>query len=172
MRIEEKNNLSRKLSYLLRHDRAYDFLPGGWRAIDNVMSMLSLSLDEVRNLVAEDDKGRFELDEARGLIRALYGHSVNVDLMLTNDAPPSTLYHGTAEKYIPSIRENGILSKSRQFVHLTDNIETAISTGSRHGKPAILEISADKMAANGFIFHKLHNDIWLTKVIPAEYINF
>ena len=39
--------------------------------------------------------------------------------------PPEILYHGTATKFLESIREKGILKRNRQYVHLSSDIETA-----------------------------------------------
>ena len=54
--------------------------------------------------------------------------------------PPDILYHGTAEKYIESIRKEGILKKNRNYVHLSIDIETAIKVGSRHGNGIAFKI--------------------------------
>lgn len=164
-------NRSRKLSYLLRHDCNHSYESGGWRLISELVDNHSFSVEEIKMLVYTDSKGRFELNADITKVRALYGHSVRVDLSLSNDNPPEFLYHGTATKYLSSIMNQGLLSKSRQYVHLTENIETAEKTGLRHGEPVILKISSRIMCSDGYIFHKLNNGVWLTKVVPLKYID-
>ena len=39
--------------------------------------------------------------------------------------PPDVLYHGTARRFLESINENGLLPQSRQYVHLSQDNETA-----------------------------------------------
>ena len=167
MSIEDS---SRKLSYLLRHDCNYSYESGGWRQISDLIENHSFSFEEIEMLVCSDLKGRFELNEDKTKVRALYGHSVGVDLSLSIDTAPEFLYHGTATKYLSSIMAQGLSPKSRQYVHLTDNIETAVKTGLRHGEPVLLKISSRLMSRDGFLFHQLNNGVWLTKEVPRKYI--
>lgn len=162
---------SRKLSYLLRHDYNYCYETDGWRLVSDLVDNHSFSVEEIEQIVHYDTKGRFELNDDKSKVRALYGHSVNVDLSLSIDTPPEFLYHGTAAKYISSIENLGLLPRSRQYVHLTDNIEMAVRTGLRHGEPVILKISSCVMSLDGYLFHQLNNGVWLTKEVPIEYID-
>lgn len=169
--MECVENRSRKLSYLLRHDRNYSYETGGWRLISDLVDNHSFSVEEIEMLVCSDSKGRFELNKDKTKVRALYGHSVSVDLSLSNDTPPEFLYHGTATKYLSSVKSQGLMPKSRQYVHLTENIETAEKTGLRHGEPIILKITSRIMCSDGYIFHKLNNGVWLIKEVPVKYID-
>lgn len=161
---------SRKLSYLLRHDCEYIYETGGWRLVSDLVDNHSFSVEEIEQIVHNDTKGRFELNDDKSKVRALYGHSVNVELSLSIDTPPEFLYHGTATKYLSSIENLGLLPRSRQYVHLTDNIEIAVRTGLRHGEPVILKISSCAMYLDGYLFYQLNNGVWLTKEVPIEYI--
>ena len=60
-----------------------------------------------------------------------------MDVELEKQEPPKYLYHGTREKYRSSIDEQGLIPKSRLYVHLSTDIDTAIKVGSRHGKPVV-----------------------------------
>lgn len=160
---------SKKLAYLLRHDRQSLFLPGGWRRIQEVSDNLKLSVELIAEIVSNDEKGRYEIDSNNGLIRALYGHSVDVDLRLNSQVHPPILFHGTAEKYIDSIKAQGILPQSRVYVHLTEDIDLAMKTGSRHGNPIILKVSTEPLLKAACLFYRTNNGIWLTKRVPAEY---
>lgn len=163
---------SKQLAYRLRHDEEYRFEAGGWREVEDLVRNHSFTREEICDIVKHDNKGRYQLNDDSTKVRALYGHSVKVDLLLSNDYPPESLYHGTAEKYLPSILKEGLDSRSRQFVHLTENRDTAVKTGARHGKPAVLIIDSGAMHKAGYLFHNLGPGIWVTKIVPAEYIGF
>lgn len=163
---------SKQLAYLLRHDHSYDFEEGGWRELSDLYHNYSFSLDEIVDIVLKDDKGRFEFNCDETKVRALYGHSVQVDLLLCKQEPPSFLLHGTALKYIESIRLNGLKSKARQYVHLTEDRDLALETGSRHGQDVLLVIDSQAMSNDGFVFYRVSNGTWLTKEVPLKYIHF
>ena len=59
---------------------------------------------------------------------------------------------------------------TRQHVHLSSDMETAIAVGKRHGKPVVLEVLAGKMYEDGYAFFLSANGVWLTEVVPAAYI--
>ena len=101
---------------MLRHQISEDFLLGGWFLVSNILREVDISMEELETIVAENDKGRYELSDDKSSIRALYGHSVPVDLNYKPSTPPDYLYHGTAESNYNSIIEKGVISKNRQFV--------------------------------------------------------
>jgi putative RNA 2'-phosphotransferase len=115
---------------------------------------------EILNLIVEtNDKQRFAFNEDKTLIRASQGHSIEVELQLKETQPPALLYHGTVEKFIPLIKEEGLKKKSRQHVHLSSNKETANAVGSRRGKPIRLIIEAGKMNNDGYPFYLSQNNV-------------
>jgi putative RNA 2'-phosphotransferase len=85
-------------------------------------------------------------------------------------SPPDVLYHGTSDRFIESIKEKGILKMSRQYVHLSKDIDTAVKVGKRHGKPVVLVIDTAKMSADGFIFRLSDNGVWQSEDIPWKYV--
>ena len=92
-----------------------------------------------------------------------------MDVELKEYEPPKYLYHGTGEKYRKSIDENGLQPKSRLYVHLSADIDTAIQVGSRHGKPVVYKVSSGRMQKDGYQFFKSVNGVWLTKEVPVTY---
>ena len=84
--------------------------------------------------------------------------------------PPDELYHGTAERFLKSIREKGILKMNRQYVHLSTDIETAKVVGRRHGKPVVLVIDTKKMVEDGYHFWLSDNGVWQSEEIKWEYV--
>lgn len=80
------------------------------------------------------------------------------------------LYHGTAEKYVSSIEAQGLLPQSRLYVHLTDDYGTAIKVGQRHGRAIVYQVSSQAMHRDGYKFFRSVNGVWLTKVVPVQYL--
>jgi putative RNA 2'-phosphotransferase len=66
--------------------------------------------------------------------------------------------------------KKGINSGARQKVHLSLNEETALKVGQRHGKPIVLMIKALEMHRQGFKFYLADNGVWLTDIVPTEFI--
>ncbi len=151
---------SRRLAYLLRHSKLPD--QKGWIKVDVVQNELGASSLDIQKIVYEDTKGRFEFSEDTLSVRALYGHSIKVDLGLEPTIPPIMLYHGTAEKYLDDIMREGLKPRKRNFVHLSETIDMAKQVGTRHGSPVVLSIDIIAMIRAGYKFYKAQNGIWLT----------
>jgi putative RNA 2'-phosphotransferase len=129
-----------------------------------------ISLPELVQVVGQNDKKRFELDIDNNRIRAVQGHSVEVDLKYEPTQPPEFLFHGTIGDYLDSILEQGLLKRRRNHVHLSYDIETARKVGGRRGIPVILCVWADLMRIDGYEFYQASNGVWLTDHVPAKYI--
>ena len=125
----------------------------------------------LEEIVRTDSKQRYSFNKDKTLIRANQGHSIPVDVELEKKTPPEFLYHGTGEKFVSSIDKEGLLSKSRLYVHLSKDTETAVKVGSRHGKPVVYRVAARKMADEGYEFFLSVNGVWLVKAVPAEYLS-
>ena len=93
-----------------------------------------------------------------------------MDVELKECTPPAVLYHGTGEKYVASIDSQGLIPKSRLYVHMSADTDTARNVGSRHGKPVIYEIDCNSMVSYGYKFYLSENHVWLTKSVPACYL--
>lgn len=172
--------ISRFLSLVLRHkpdaiDLALD--AHGWADVDALIRLANahgrrLNRSVLEHVVAANDKQRFAFSPDGLRIRASQGHSVDVDLALSPQEPPATLYHGTAERFVASIRAHGLRPGSRNHVHLSADVVTARKVGQRHGTPVILEVRAQAMSAAGLKFYRSANGVWLTEGVPIEYIVF
>ena len=103
-------------------------------------------------------------------MRANQGQSIQGDVELKTAEPPEMLYHGTGKKYVASIRTEGLKPQSRLYVHLSRDVETAMNVGSRHGQPYIFRVCAGEMFRQGYQFWISENGVWLTKAVPAEYL--
>ncbi|MEO0948541.1 MAG: RNA 2'-phosphotransferase, partial [Cyanobacteria bacterium J06641_5] len=123
---------------------------------------------ELLEVVATSDKKRFALQNGR--IRANQGHSLAVELRLKVKEPPEYLYHGTAERFLESIRDSGLMKMARHHVHLSADVETARKVGQRHGRPVVLVVAALQMDADGYQFYLSENGVWLVDSVPWRYL--
>lgn len=90
--------------------------------------------------------------------------------LILRHKPPEILWHGTGEKFVSSIDKIGLIPKSRLYVHISGDIETARQVGKRHGKVVLYKVLAGKMQEDGFIFYQSKNGVWLTKEVPVRYL--
>ena len=164
------NNKSKRLAYLLRHDREYSFESHGWREVNDLIAHHGFTIEELCEIVETNNKRRFEFSTDMLFIRARQGHSIMVDIELEECIPPAYLYHGTAESSVNIILQQGIKPMNRLYVHLSSTIETAISVGKRHGVPVVLKIDSQKMFSDGIRFYLSRNGVWLTDYVAKEYI--
>ena len=169
---------SKFLSLVLRHE------PGkiglnldgqGWANVDELLQKLHahgqvLDRGGLQDIVAACSKQRFALSDDGQRIRANQGHSITVDLGLVPVEPPQWLYHGTVSRFVGSIREQGLHAGERHHVHLSLDRETAHQVGARRGAPVILSVHAGRMHADGHVFHRSANGVWLTDHVPPQYI--
>lgn len=175
MNEKEEKRISKHLSLILRHKPEsinISLDSNGWADVNELIDKLNLNLNDLKQIVANNDKKRFILSDDFSKIRANQGHSISVDLNLEEEAPPLVLYHGTAVKNLDSIKSKGLIKGQRQYVHLSLDQDTALKVGQRYGKPTILEIKAYNMYTQGFKFYLSENKVWLTDHIPPEFITF
>lgn len=169
--------ISKTISYILRHnpDSAGVVLDeNGWADVKALLAGLNIKypIDMVllEKIVAEDKKGRYSFNEDKTKIRANQGHSLDVNPDLVEATPENALYHGTAERFVEAITQNGLLPMGRKYVHLSYDIDAAISVGRRHGKPVVYKIDCRKMSEDGYKFYLSSNGIWLTREVPPQYL--
>jgi putative RNA 2'-phosphotransferase len=136
----------------------------------NTYKNLHLTVDIIKKVVETNDKQRFILSDDEKRIRANQGHSITVDLELESRTPPDVLYHGTAVRFLDSIKKDGLKSMGRQYVHLSRTEEIAITVGRRHGEPIVLYIDAKTMHEEGYKFYLSENKVWLVDKAPIKYM--
>jgi len=181
MNDKNKKRKSKFLSLVLRHNPGMISLSldkNGWANLDELIDKaskkrMSYTQEEIEEIVKTCNKQRFALNDDKTKIRANQGHSLKtIDLELEAVTPPEYLYHGTVAKFMENIRTKGLLKMSRQHVHMSKDLETAINVGSRRGKPIILNLRTGAMHKDGYIFHCSKNGVWLTNQVPVKYIDF
>ena len=171
------NKTSRFISLILRHRPdtiGISLDEHGWASVEELLAGISktqyIDMAMLEKIVETDSKQRYSFNEDKTLIRANQGHSINVDVELPKKQPPVILYHGTGEKYVASIDEQGLIPKSRLYVHLSGDEATATIVGSRHGRPVVYEVLASQMYHDGYEFFQSVNGVWLTKSVPVQYL--
>ena len=175
---QSDESLGRFLSRVLRHQpqAAYITLDRhGWADIEKLLAGCvragkSMDRETLERIVRENSKQRYSLSPDGKKIRANQGHSIPVELELREAEPPSRLYHGTATRFLESIRREGITRQSRQQVHLSATVETAAAVGARHGSPVVLPIDAAAMGRDGHAFWLSENGVWLCQEVPWRYV--
>ena len=172
--------LSKFISMILRHKPQVIGITldeHGWADVDELIKGINetgeeveFSKDTLEIIVKTDKKQRYSFSQDKTLIRANQGHSIPVDVELEKKEPPKVLYHGTGVKSVKAIQEQGLLPMERLYVHLSTDVETATNVGKRHGTPVIFKVNAEQMQKDGYDFFQSVNGVWLTKEVPAKYL--
>ena len=100
------------------------------------------SVATVVSVATHPDERRFEI--SGGSIRALYGHSVPVEMESRRAVADSLLFHGTSMEAAAHIlgAAGGIRRKTRQWVHLASEADDAYSAALRKGRPVVLVVAS------------------------------
>lgn len=181
MIIIKKFELSKEVSYALRHapfEYGLVLDENGWVDVQELLGALrkndkwvSIGLDDLITMIEESNKKRHEIIDNK--IRALYGHSTLSQIKKKAAEPPVILYHGTARRFCDSIKEKGLLSQQRQYVHLSVDEETAYKVGKRKDEdPKILRIRAKLAWNSGVSFYQGDDKVWLSDSIASDFIEF
>jgi putative RNA 2'-phosphotransferase len=171
-------NTSKLLSYVLRHrpdSIGLQLDANGWADVEVLLQCLAehgkrVDRDLLERVVVDNDKQRFAFDATRARIRASQGHSIQVDLGLQPMQPPDVLYHGTASRFLKSILASGLRAGNRKHVHLSGDVGTARRVGARHGFPVIIHVDTARMRADGAVFYRADNGVWLTGPVAPRYL--
>ena len=177
--MNKLEELSKEISYALRHapwEYELEMDEEGWVPIEQLMDALhrtkkwtNIRETDLAEMIEQSEKKRHELKNGR--IRAFYGHSIPMKIIKEEKTPPDILYHGTAKRFIQSIMEKGLLPQNRQYVHLSQDLETAENVGKRHDdKPCILIIDAKRAWNEGIKFYLGNEKVWLADTVPSRFI--
>nr|BBH90583.1 putative RNA 2'-phosphotransferase [Thermosporothrix sp. COM3] len=174
--------LSKTISYALRHhpdEFGLQLDVQGWVSLDALLAALRkrraewrhIGEDTIHMVMANADKQRFELRDGR--IRAYYGHSLPAKIQREAAPPPTLLYHGTTPEAARIIQVQGLRPMRRQYVHLSEERETARMVALRRTSTPVLLVVRSRAAYEDGIFFAPGNDaIWLSDPIPARYLEF
>ncbi len=176
---KELTTIGKFMSLVLRHQPQHIGLEldgAGWADIDDLLARAAtagraITRDQLNEVVSTSDKQRFALSDDGMRIRANQGHSIDVDLGLAPLQPPEFLLHGTASRFVESIMATGLQRRSRHHVHLTESPALAAAVGRRYGQLVTLRVASGAMAAQGHVFFRSANDVWLVESVPPQFIS-
>lgn len=172
--------LSRTMAYALRHQPARFGLhldDEGWVLVEDLLTSLRQQKQEWRRLQSSDfaqvieqsEKKRYEMRD--GKIRAYYGHSVAQKVVREQAEPPEILYHGTTPQAAQRIKREGLKPMGRQYVHLSEDEETArIVALRRTSQPVIIQVQARQASQQGIAFYLGNDRVWLADPVPSTFL--
>lgn len=164
----------KELAFLLRHD-VDSFEKGlidknGWREVSELVKHHGYTNEVLNEIVETNNKQRYEYDDQKTHIRARQGHSIPVEVELTEVVDCDILWHGTSADALNSIIREGLKPQSRLHVHLSKDKETAEKVGKRHSKHiGVIKINAPQMLKDGVKIWLSNNGVYLTKYVDTKY---
>ena len=175
MSRDAKTRVSKYISYLLRHNPEDLKMDNeGFVQLDELLSKVKTRYPMadrklLMSIVHESDKKRFQI--VGGKMRALYGHTIDLNMNLREDEQVMVLYHGTTPQAVRDIMKTGLKPMRRRWAHLSPTKEIALEVGKRRTRtPTILEIDVLKARSNGIKFYKATEKVYLCQHVPAKYI--
>lgn len=181
MNEQELSALSRIIAGSLRHfpDKLGLMMDGkGWVDISSLIDAIGISRSgfnwlrphHIEALVTTDPRGRYQIDG--GMIRATYGHTIDVNL---DDLPVAELddfYYPVTEEEFDIVIEGGLHPTDRKKVHLSGSMEKAIEAGRvRTEEPIILRVDGVKAKKNGLKIYRAGRDVYIADEIDAKYLS-
>ncbi|KAJ1391936.1 hypothetical protein B484DRAFT_425554 [Ochromonadaceae sp. CCMP2298] len=189
--------LSKLLSKTLRHQAkrmGLNIRTDGRVAIDELLahnSFRGVTVGQVMQVVEENDKKRFEVEEISGtlLIRAAQGHTIKTisdeELLteVTDAAELPVCVHGTYRSALPPILSAGLNRMKRNHIHMAVGLPGTfgvlgeeVVSGMRGNCDVLLFVDVAKAMQAGVRFFRSSNGVVLTKgvrdsgVLPAEFL--
>ena len=181
MNDNELSSLSRIMAGALRHfpDKLGLMMDGkGWVDISSLIEAIGtgrsgfnwLRIHHIEALVITDKRGRYQIDG--GMIRATYGHTIDVN---PDDLPLADIdefYYPVTEEEADIVLEGGLSPTDRKKVHLSGSMEKALEAGRvRTENPLILKIDGKQAKKDGMKIYHAGTDVYLTDNVDAKYIS-
>ena len=176
----EANSLGRILALVLRHAPekfGVDMDINGWvnaRELSEAIGKQRRHYHWLRAwhfeaIANADEKGRYQVENE--MMRATYGHSIELDLDLPTDDIPEVLYYPCETEEVETLLEYGITAGDRKNVHLSRSIRNAMDAGHvRIHRPAIVEVDTARAIADGHTIYRAGTTVFLTDEVPGEYL--
>ena len=182
MSTGERDSMGRKLALVLRHAPEKFNLEmdiNGWIDVRDIIRQFQnsdkrrhhwLRPHHLRAISETDPKGRYEV---RGnMMRATYGHTVEIELDLPTSDIPDSLYYPCDPEEAGNLLEVGIKPAGRAHVHLSANMRAAAEAGRVHrADPAIIEIDTARMVATGETIWHAGVTVYLTENVSGDYLS-
>ena len=175
--VPDRRRISKLLSLILRHRPdefglnmdAYGFIPLD-EVVESVQQRYSaVGEEDIRDLIGTSRQHRFEIVDDR--VRALYGHSFFVEMDGEPMAPPEHLFLCVSFEQGRRMKEEGIRSEDRFYLHLSPTREVAESRAGTVAAPCIVEVRAAAAATEAQVQFWSRGEVVLTKhIIAPEYV--
>jgi len=181
MSDRELDSLGRIMAGVLRHfpEKLGVTMDGhGWVDISEFVEAVGGSRSgfqwlrdhHIEAIAVTDPKGRYQVDG--GMIRATYGHTIDIRLDDLPLAEHDDFYYPVTEEEIDIILEGGLNPIDRKHVHLSGSLEKAIEAGKvRTEVPLILHIDGKRTREDGVKIYRAGKDVYITERIDAKYIS-
>ena len=174
-------SLSKALSKVLRHDAknlGLDIHNDGFINLDEVLNSkfvkkFGATFTDIQKVVSDNNKKRFELKQDENfpelwLIRAVQGHSMTEvadEYLMTPLTPASvfsykTVIHGTYNKFLKPILEEGLCRMSRNSIHMAMGFPgNSVISGMRKSCEVVVEVNVTKAIHSGVSIYRSKNDV-------------
>lgn len=168
---QQRERLSRLMAFHLRHDPAVERTPDGFVSVDVLTDIISRKVHwvephHIREVAVFDTKSRYELSGS--MIRARYGHSVDVKLNLP-EADVDVLYYAVPPESRDQTIAEGLKPVDRKMVHLSATVANAMEVGKSHTQsPVLLAVDAKLAKEKGVKILRASDRVYLAQSIPPE----
>lgn len=181
MNTNEMNSLSRIMAGALRHfpEKMGIMMDGhGWVEISDLIDAIGtgrsgfdwLKKHHIEALAETDPRGRYQVDG--GMIRATYGHTIDVNLDDLPEAEIDEFFYPVTEEEADIVIEGGLHPTDRKKVHLSGTIQKAREAGKvRTEDPLILKVDGKKAKKDGIKIFHAGRDVYITDEVDAKYIS-
>ena len=166
--------ITRSLAYMLRHQPEkfdLDLDPYGYAELDETLRALNerlgepVSEEELIHAVRSGDRPRYEIVGEK--IRALYGHSIQVEPGAPAK-PPEFLYVALPSEDVDRARRFGLRGGRRRYLHLALTEDDACDAGRRAAEEyTVLRIRALDAWEEGYDFYD-RQALWLAETVPTH----
>jgi putative RNA 2'-phosphotransferase len=168
------------MAHALRHDPAKYGLepdPEGWVSFDDLIiairfernDWLDVTQRDIERLLNAMEPDRFEIIGPK--IRAVYGHSINLEKPPPIQNPPEALFHGTSADYVAEIMAKGLLRIRRRFVHLSSDLDWVLRFVANKERWVVLQILTSVACAEGISFRRANRHVWLADSIAPRFLH-
>lgn len=175
--MPDRRRISKLLSLILRHrpdEFGLNMDEYGYIPLDEVVEAVqqryaAVEEEDIRDLVETSRQRRFQIVEDR--IRALYGHSFYVEMDGDPMEPPESLYLCVPAGQAKRMKEEGLRSEDRFYLHLSPTREVAESRAGTVPAPCLVEVRAADAAAQAGVEFWERGEVVLTRqAIGAEFV--
>ena len=181
MSDRESGSLGRILALVLRHAPekfGVDMDMNGWVSTEELAEAIKTQRNRryhwlrgwhFEAIANADEKGRYQIEGE--MIRATYGHSIELELDLPTDDIPETLYWPCNPEEVETVKEYGITASNRKHVHLSRSLGNAMEAGHVHmARPTIIEVDTVQMIAEGHTIYRAGKTVFLCDEVPPSFI--